>query len=159
MLSVTVRICVLVIALGCAPPALAQGYPGKPLRLIAAFPTGASQILAHLVAEKLNEALGQPVVVDYRPGGGSNIGAEVAAKSPPDGYTLVLLSASHATSPSMYRKLNYDALKDFAPISLVSQEELAQFAHARPGKLSFGSGGVGSSNHLASELFKLRAKS
>jgi tripartite-type tricarboxylate transporter receptor subunit TctC len=162
-------------ALACAGPAAAQPYPGgKNVRLIAPFPTGASQILAHLVAEKLTDALGQAVVVDYRPGGGGNIGAEVAARAPADGHTLVLLSSSHTTSPSMYRKLNYDTLKDFAPVSLVAQvpnvlvvhpslpvtslKELAQFARTRPGRLSFGSGGVGSSNHLASELFKALAK-
>jgi len=147
----------------------AQAYPVKPLRLIAPFPTGASQILAHMLSEKLAESLGQPVVVDYRPGGGGNIGAEAAARMPPDGYTLVILSASHATSPSMYKKLKYDPVKDFAPVSLAatvpnlivvhpslpvkSLKELAALGRSHPGKLTFGSGGVGSSNHLASELF------
>ncbi|MEQ1773026.1 MAG: tripartite tricarboxylate transporter substrate binding protein, partial [Burkholderiales bacterium] len=147
----------------------AQAYPVKPLRLIAPFPTGASQILAHLLSEKLAESLGQPVVVDYRPGGGGNIGAEIAARTSPDGYTLVILSASHATSPSMYKKLKYDTIKDFAPVSLAatvpnlivvhpslpvkSLKELATLGQKNPGKLTFGSGGVGSSNHLASELF------
>ena len=147
----------------------AQSYPTKPLRLIAPFPTGASQILAHMLSEKLAESLGQPVVVDYRPGGGGNIGAEVAARMPPDGYTLVILSASHATSTSMYKKLKYDPVKDFAPVSLAatvpnlivvhpslpvrSLKELAALGQKSPGKLTFGSGGVGSSNHLASELF------
>lgn len=153
----------------CAGVAGAQTYPVKPLRLIAPFPTGASQILAHLLSEKLGESLGQPVVVDYRPGGGGNIGAEVAARTAPDGYTMVILSASHATSPSMYKKLKYDPIKDFAPLSLVATvpnlivvhpslpvktlKELAALGRANPGKLTFGSGGVGSSNHLASELF------
>jgi tripartite-type tricarboxylate transporter receptor subunit TctC len=152
----------------------AQPYPVKPLRLIAPFPTGASQILAHLVSEKLSESLGQPVVVDYRPGSGGNIGAEIAAKTAPDGYTLVLLSSSHATSPSMYKQLKYDVLKDFTPISLIAGvpnvlvthpslpartlKELAALGRGNPGKLSFGSGGVGSSNHLASELFASLAK-
>ena len=147
----------------------AQTYPAKALRLIAPFPTGASQILAHMLSEKLAESLGQPVVVDYRPGGGGNIGAEIAARMPPDGYTLVILSASHATSPSMYKKLKYDTTKDFAPVSLIatvpnlvvvhpslpvkSLKELAALGRSNPGKLTFGSGGVGSSNHLASELF------
>ena len=150
-------------------PAFAQTFPVKPLRLIAPFPTGASQILAHMLSEKLAESLGQPVVVDYRPGGGGNIGAEVAARMPPDGYTMVILSASHATSPSMYKKLKYDPIKDFAPITLAatvpnlivvhpslpvnSLKELAALGQKNPGKLTFGSGGVGSSNHLASELF------
>ena len=147
----------------------AQSYPTKPLRLIAPFPTGASQILAHMLSEKLAESLGQPVVVDYRPGSGGNIGAEIAARTPPDGYTLVILSASHATSTSMYKKLKYDPVKDFAPVSLAatvpnlivvhpslpvrSLKELAALGQKSPGKLTFGSGGVGSSNHLASELF------
>ena len=147
----------------------AQNYPVKPLRLIAPFPTGASQILAHMLSEKLAESLGQPVVVDYRPGSGGNIGAEVAARMPPDGYTLVILSASHATNASMYKKLKYDPVKDFAPVSLAASvpnlivvhpslpvktlKELAALGRSSPGKLTFGSGGVGSSNHLASELF------
>ncbi len=164
----------LIVALGYPQFPAAQQYPTKPVRLIAPFPTGASQILAHLIAEKLTGALGQPVVVDFRPGAGGSIGAEIAAKSPPDGYTLVILSSSHTTSPSMYKTLKYDTLKDFAPISLVatvpnvmvvhpslpakSLKELAQVARAHPGKLSFGSGGIGSSNHLASELFKSLTK-
>lgn len=151
------------------PAAQSAAYPVKPLRLIAPFPTGASQILAHLKSEKLAESLGQPVIVEYRPGSGGNIGAEIAARAAPDGYTLVILSASHATSPSMYKKLKYDTLKDFAPVSLTATvpnlivvhpslpvktlKELAALGRAHPGKLSFGSGGVGSSNHLASELF------
>jgi tripartite-type tricarboxylate transporter receptor subunit TctC len=149
--------------------AVAQSYPAKPIRLIAPFPTGASQILAHMLSEKLGESLGQPVVVDYRPGSGGNIGAEIAARTPPDGYTLVILSASHATSPSMYKKLKYDPVKDFSPVSLVATvpnlivvhpslpvktlKELAALGHSNPGKLTYGSGGVGSSNHLASALF------
>jgi tripartite-type tricarboxylate transporter receptor subunit TctC len=159
----------LMLALVFSSAPFAQTYPAKPLRLIAPFPTGASQILAHMLSEKLAESLGQPVVVDYRPGGGGNIGAEVAARMPPDGYTLVILSASHATSPSMYRKLKYDPVRDFAPVSLAATvpnlivvhpslpvktlKELAALGHTYPGKLTFGSGGVGSSNHLASELF------
>ena len=162
---------VVTIFLLLLSPLLAQGqtFPVKPLRLIAPFPTGASQILAHMLSEKLAESLGQPVVVDYRPGSGGNIGAEIAARTPPDGYTLVILSASHATSPSMYKKLKYDPVKDFAPVSLAATvpnlivvhpslpvrtlKELAALGQKNPGKLTFGSGGVGSSNHLASELF------
>lgn len=162
-----------VVLLGCmtfvVPIAGAQVYPVKPLRLIAPFPTGASQIVAHLLSEKLAEPLGQPVVVDYRPGGGGNIGAEIAARAPADGYNLVILSASHSTSVSMYKRLKYDVVRDFAPVTLTATvpnlivvhpslpvktlKELAALARASPGKLSFGSGGVGSSNHLASELF------
>jgi len=146
-----------------------QAYPLKPLRLIAPFPAGASQILAHTLSEKLAESLGQPVVVDYRPGGGGNIGAEIAARTAPDGYTLVILSSSHTTNPAMFKRLKYDTLRDFAPLSLTATvpnlivvhpslpvktlKELAALGRASPGKLTFGSGGVGSSNHLASELF------
>jgi len=144
-------------------------YPLKPLRLIAPFPAGASQILAHTLSEKLAESLGQPVVVDYRPGGGGNIGAEIAARTVPDGYTLVILSSSHTTNPAMFKQLKYDTLRDFAPLSLTATvpnlivvhpslpvktlKELAALGRASPGKLTFGSGGVGSSNHLASALF------
>ena len=162
------RVLVALVAVG-VQTAAAQSYPLKPLRLIAPFPTGASQILAHILSEKLSEPLGQPVVVDYRPGSGGNIGAEVAARMPPDGYTLVILSASHATNTSMTKKLKYDPVKDFAPVSLAATvpnlivvhpslpvktlKDLAALGRASPGKLTFGSGGVGSSNHLASELF------
>jgi tripartite-type tricarboxylate transporter receptor subunit TctC len=154
----------------CLPlVAQAQPYPVKPLRLVTPFPTGGSQILAHLLSERLGESLGQPVVVDYRPGGGGNIGAEIAARAPPDGYTLVLLSSSQATTAAMYKKLKYDLLKDFAPVSLAATvpqlivahpslpaktlKELAALGRAHPGKLSYGSGGVGSSGHLAGEHF------
>ncbi|MBM3344511.1 MAG: tripartite tricarboxylate transporter substrate binding protein [Betaproteobacteria bacterium] len=162
----------LLILLSMTPlAALAQSaaYPAKPLRLIAPFFAGASQILAYLLSEKLAESLGQPVVVDPRPGGGGNIGAEVAARSAPDGYTLAVLSTSHAVSASMLSKLRYDVLKDFAPVSLVATvpqlivvhpslpvktlKELAALGRANPGKLSYGSGGVGSSGHLGGEHF------
>jgi tripartite-type tricarboxylate transporter receptor subunit TctC len=126
------------------------------------------------VAEKLTEALGQPVIADFRPGAGGTVGAEVAARSPNDGHTLMLTSVSLAISPSIYRNLKFDPLRDFTPVTQVAAvpnvmvahpsvpaknlKELIQVARAHPGKLSFGSGGVGSSNHLASELFKSLAK-
>ncbi len=160
---------VVLAALLLPQSGFAQSWPVKPLRLIAPFPTGASQILAHMLSEKLAESLGQPVVVDYRPGGGGNIGAEAAARSAPDGYTIVVLSSSHATNTSMYKKLKYDVVKDFAPVSLAATvpqlvvvhpslpvktlKELAVLGRANPGKLSYGSGGVGSSGHLAGEHF------
>lgn len=155
-------------------PATAQKYPERNIRLIVAFPTGAAQILGLLVADKLGAALGQPVVPDFRPGSGGNLAAELAAKTPPDGHTLLLTSPSLAISPSLYKKLNYDTMRDFSTISLLSTvpnvfvihpsvpakniNELVRLAKAYPGKLSFGSGGVGSSNHLAGELFKSLAK-
>lgn len=155
-------------------PAPAQEYPTKNIRFISPFPAGASQLLAHVVAEKLTEGLGQPVVVDYKSGAGGNLGAELAAKAPADGYTIVMLTPAHTISPSLYAKLGYDTMRDFTGIAQLATvpnvlvvhpslparnlKELAALAKAKPGKLSFGSGGVGASNHLASELFKSLAK-
>lgn len=162
------------LAFAFASPATAQKYPEKNTRLIVAFPTGASQILGILVSEKLGAALGQPVVPDFRPGAGGNLAAELAAKAPNDGYTLLLTSPSIVISPSLYKKLGYDTMRDFSAVSLLSTvpnvfvihpsvpakniHELVKLAKAHPGKMSFGSGGVGSSNHLAGELFKSLAK-
>lgn len=166
--------CLALSVTACVLPASAQKYPDKNVRLIVAFPTGASQILGLLVAEKLGSALGQPVVADFRPGAGGNLAAELAAKAPADGHTLLLTSPSLAISPSLYKKLGYDTMRDFTAISMLSTvpnvfvihpsvparniNELVKLAKAHPGKLSFGSGGVGSSNHLAGELFKSLAK-
>ena len=160
----------ITLALICAPPAAAQKYPEKTIRYISPYPTGASQILALLVSEKLGAALGQPVYADFRPGAGGNTGLELAAKSPPDGYTLVQTSASMTIGPSLYKKLPFNALRDFQAVSQTANvpnvlvihpsvpaktvNELVKVAKAQPGKLSYGSGGVGSSNHLASEMFK-----
>jgi tripartite-type tricarboxylate transporter receptor subunit TctC len=155
-------------------PASAQKYPEKNVRLIVAFPTGASQILGLLVGEKLGAALGQPVVPDFRTGAGGNLAAELAARAPADGHTLLLTSPSLVISPTLYKKLGYDTMRDFAPVTMLSTvpnvfvihpsvpakniSELIKLAKAHPGKMSFGSGGVGSSNHLAGELFKSLAK-
>lgn len=152
----------------------AQPYPSKTIRLVAPFSTGPFQILAHVIAEPLTETIGQPVVVDYRPGAGGNIGAEIAAKSAPDGHTLALLSASHAVAPVMSRSVKYDVLRDFAPITLLATvpnvlvvhpslpvrtlKELAQLARANPNKLTYGSGGTGSFNHVGNELFRTLAR-
>jgi tripartite-type tricarboxylate transporter receptor subunit TctC len=166
--------CLALTVAACALPASAQKYPDKNVRLIVAFPTGASQILGLLVADKLGAALGQPVVADFRPGAGGNLAAELTAKSPADGHTLLLTSPSLVISPSLYKKLNYDTMRDFVAISMLSTvptvfvihpsvparniNELVKLAKAHPGKMSFGSGGIGSSNHLAGELFKSLAK-
>lgn len=174
MSAVKASLCLAVMVFVCALPAAAQKYPEKNVRLIVAFPTGASQILGILVSEKLGAALGQPVPADFRPGAGGNLAAELAAKSPADGHTLLLTSPSLVISPSLYKKLNYDTMRDFAPVSMLSTvpnvfvihpsvpakniSELVKLAKAHPGKMSFGSGGVGSSNHLAGELFKSLAK-
>jgi tripartite-type tricarboxylate transporter receptor subunit TctC len=137
-------------------------------------PGGPLDAVGRAIAQKLTEAWGQSVVVDNRPGAGGNIGADVVAKSPPDGYTVVMGALStHAVNPSLYPTMPYDAVKDFAPITLVavtpnvlvvnpslpvnSVQELVAYAKARPGKLSFGSGSNGSAGHLAGELFKVDA--
>ncbi len=174
MSVVKASLCLAMMVFAGALPAAAQKYPEKNVRLIVAFPTGASQILGILVSEKLGAALGQPVPADFRPGAGGNLAAELAAKSPADGHTLLLTSPSLVISPSLYKKLNYDTLRDFTPVSMLSTvpnvfvihpsvpakniNELVKLAKAHPGKMSFGSGGVGSSNHLAGELFKSLAK-
>lgn len=154
-----------------ASPLGAQGYPNKPLRLILPFPPGGpTDILGRAVGQKLSDQIGRPVVVDSRPGAGGNLGVELAAKSAPDGYTIVLSSPLIAISPSLYSKLNYDPIKDLAPISLVATiqnimvvhpsvpaktlKEFIQLARNTPGKLNFGSGGVGTTTHLASEMLK-----
>jgi len=154
--------------------ALAQEpYPSKPIRFILPFPPGGgTDLLGRLIADRLSTALGQPVVTENRGGAGGNVGAEAAARSAPDGYTIVLVAPSLAISPTLYAKLNYDPIKDFAPIALVAQvpnvmvthpsvpattlAEFIAYARANPGKLNFGSGGLGTSNHLAGELFNLR---
>ncbi len=152
-------------------PLCAETYPSKPIRLIVPFPPGGpTDILARLIGQKFSDAFGQPFIPENRPGSGGNIGAEVAAKARPDGYTLVLVSPSISISPTLYKKLNYDPVKDFAPISLIGQmpnviiirpslpvkslKELIEYAKANPGKLNYGSGGIGSTNQLTSELFK-----
>ncbi|MEQ1775605.1 MAG: tripartite tricarboxylate transporter substrate binding protein [Burkholderiales bacterium] len=161
-------------ALVAAMPVAAQKYPEKNIRLVVPFPTGASQILGLLLAEKLPAVLGQPVYADFRAGAGGLIGTEIAAKSPADGYTLLLASPSITISPALYKKLPFDALRDFAPITHVATvpnvlvthpsvpaktvKELVAIARASPGKMSYGSGGIGSANQLASELFKYLAK-
>jgi tripartite-type tricarboxylate transporter receptor subunit TctC len=165
---------VLLVCVAGVAPAFAQAFPTKPIRLILPFPPGGpSDILGRALSQKLSEQLGQQVIADNRPGAGGNLGLELTAKAPPDGYTVVLSSPLIALSPSLYSKLNYEQ-KDLAPISLVAQiqnvvlvhpsvpaknlKELAQIARASPGKLNYGSGGVGTTTHLAPELFMSMTK-
>jgi tripartite-type tricarboxylate transporter receptor subunit TctC len=164
------------VAFTFAACALAQSnYPTKPIRLVVPFPPGgATDILAREVAQRLTEAWGQSVVVDNRPGAGGNIGTELVAKSAPDGYTLEMGTVgTHAINASLYSKLPYDHVKDFAPVILVagvpnvlvvnlslpvnSVQELIAYAKANPGKLNFASSGSGTSIHLSGELFKVMA--
>jgi tripartite-type tricarboxylate transporter receptor subunit TctC len=164
------RLALLLLAL--ALPAWAQEtYPSRPVRFILPFPPGGpTDILGRLISERLTAQLGQPVVTENRGGAGGNVGAEAAAKSAPDGYTIVLVAPSLAISPTLYAKLNYDPVKDLAPISLVATVPnvvVTQTAHAatlrdfiaaakaKPGGMNFGSGGSGTSNHLAGELFNI----
>lgn len=166
---------VFVALAACAVVTAAQEYPRKTVRVVAPFaPGGATDLLARLVSQKLSERWGQTVLVDNRTGAGGHIGAEVAARSTPDGYTLLVAGAPHAIGMSLYKKLNYDLAKDLAPISnlatypsaivvhpslpVKSVKELMTLARARPGQLNFGSAGSGSPNHLAIELFKTMAK-
>ncbi len=158
-------------------PAAGAGpaYPAKPIRFILPFPPGGpTDILGRAIGQKLAEQLGQPVVVDNRPGAAGNVGTEYASKQPADGYTIALVSPSFSISPSLYKKLGYDPVRDFAPVSLVAQipnvllvhplvpaqslQELVRLAKANPGKLSFGSGGLGTSQHLAGETLKVLGK-
>ena len=159
----------LACALAAVPAAaMAQAYPSKPVRLILPFPPGGpTDLLGRAIAQKLSEQFGHQVVPENRPGAGGNLGLEVAAKSPPDGYTLVLTSSVIALAPALYSKLNYQQ-KDLAPISLVAEirnilvvhpsvparnvKELIALARKNPGKLTYGSGGVGTTTHLTPEL-------
>jgi len=159
-----------------APSALAQApFPTKPVRLVVPFPAGGTtDILARAAAQKLSETLGQQVIVDNRPGAGGNIGAELVAKAPADGYTLLMGTVgTHAINPSLYAKMPYDHVKDFAPVILVAGvpnvlvvnpdlpfktvADVVAYAKANPGKLNFASSGSGTSIHLSGELFKVIA--
>ena len=160
----------LLALLACSLPVLAQKYPEKSIRLVVAYATGAPYILALHISDKLRESLGQSVVPDFRAGAGGNIASELVAMAPPDGYTLLLTSVTIVISPSLIPKLGYDTFRDFVPITRLatvpqvivvhpsvpakSLAELVKLAKAHPGKLNFGSSGVGSSGQLGSELFK-----
>ena len=158
-----------------AAGASAQTYPSHPIRLVVPFPAGGTtDILAREVGERLTATLGQPVVIENRPGAGGNIGADVVAKAAPDGYTLLMATVgTHAINASLYSKLPYDHIKDFAPVVLVagvpnvlevtpslpvhSVAELIKLAKDKPGQLNFASSGSGTSIHLSGELFKTMA--
>ena len=168
----------LSLGLACAAAtvtAAAQDYPSKPIRFIVPFaPGGGNDILGRVVAQKLNEAFNVPVVVDNRGGAGGTIGTDLTAKAPPDGYTMLINNVSLAVNVTLYPKLPYDTLKDLEPVTLVGRQpnilvvhptlpaksvkELLALARAKPQQLTYGSGGIGSSSHLATELLKLTAK-
>jgi tripartite-type tricarboxylate transporter receptor subunit TctC len=153
-----------------ASPALAQEYPARPIRLVLPFAVGGLvDVPGRVVAQKLSESLGQPVIVENRPGAGSTIGAEHVAKSKPDGYTLLLTSTTHVISANLYKSLPYDALRDFTAISRIAEgpyvlvvhpdlparsvAELVALSRRQPGRIDYASSGNGSSQHLVAALF------
>lgn len=164
----------VIAALACSAQATAQKYPEKSIRLVTAFPSGVPYVLALLLSEKLRESFEQPVVPDFKAGAGGNVASELVAKAAPDGYTLLLTSPTIAISPSLFPRLGYDTFRDFAPITLLasvpnvmlvhpsvparSLSELVKLAETYPGKLNYGSSGVGSASQLGSELFKTLTK-
>ncbi|OGA21919.1 MAG: hypothetical protein A3I02_12115 [Betaproteobacteria bacterium RIFCSPLOWO2_02_FULL_67_26] len=173
------RIVFAVLAAVCvAPPqraGAADGYPARPIRLVVPFaPGGGTDINARIIAPVIGDALGQTVVVDNRPGAGSILGTEIVAKAAPDGYTILLGSSSLAVNFAVYRKLPYDARRDFAPISMVSDQpnvmvvhpsspaknlkEFISLVHAQPGKLTYGTPGHGTATHLATFLLMSKIK-
>ena len=158
-----------------AAPGSAQAYPVKPIRvIIAQAPGSATDVISRIVGNKLGESLGQPLVVDARPGAGGTLGTEIAARATPDGYTVMMgNNSSHGSNPALYAKLPYDAVKDFAPIIFIaatpyvlsvhpsmpvkSVKELIALAKARPGQINYASAGNGSTHHLSGELLKTMA--
>ncbi len=161
------------LAVSAAPALAQQPYPAKPIRLIVPLaPGGPSDIMARTVAQKSSEHLKQTVIVDNRPGASATIGTEIAAKSPPDGYTIILVSNTIAINPSLFAKLPYDTLRDLTPVSLLATapyilgvhpslpvntvKQLIALAKARPGELNHASGGHGTGPHLGMEVFRLR---
>ena len=168
-----IRILVLAVALA-ASSALAQEYPNRPIRIVHGFtPGGPVDIIARLVAASCGERFGHQAIVDGKPGAGGTVGANFVAKSEPDGYTLFLMASGHSTSPGLYKSLPYDAVDDFTVVSMLasspfaimtlpsapyaSMQDLVQKARAQPGKIDFGTGGVGSGMHLVAVLVQARA--
>ena len=171
MMSAVARIACCALGAGLCGAALAQGYPGRPIRILVGFtPGGTTDVIARIVAQKMAESLGASVVIDNRPGAGANIAAELAAKSPPDGYTALAVNPGLAISATLYAKLGYNALRDLAPVARIadsshllivhpslparSVKELIALAKGKPGVLTFSSAGVGNADHFAGELFK-----
>ncbi len=167
--------CAALLCLAVPAQLRAQSFPSKPVRVIVPFaPGGGTDNLTRIMAPRLTELLGQTIVVDNRAGGNSQIGTELAARAAPDGHTLLHVDTSFTSNPSLFSKLPYDAIRDFAPISLLasapvvlivhpsvpvkSLKELIALAKARPGELNFATGGAGSATHLGTELFKSAAQ-
>ena len=167
--------CAAAFAALAASSTLAQTYPAKPIRVIMAqAPGSATDVVARTISNKLQEALGQPLVIDARPGAGGTLGTDIAAKAPPDGYNLFMANNStHGSNPALYAKLPYDAVKDFAPIIFVAAtpyvlcvhpslpvttvKQLIALAKSKPGQINYASAGNGSTHHLSGELLKTMA--
>ncbi len=170
-----VLVCIAALAGSNVESALAQSYPTKAIRIVVAQAPGAqSDLFTRLLGQKLGESLGQPVISDPRPGAGGAIGAEIAARAAPDGYTLLMgTNSTHGSNPALYAKLPYDPIKDFAPITLTvgtpyvltvhpslpvtTLKQLIAFAKSKPGQLNYASAGNGSTHHLCGELLKSMA--
>lgn len=171
-IHITGLTCIVALAALLAHSAFGQGYPAKPIRIIIAqAPGSATDVVSRVIGNKLGESLGQPLVIDARPGAGGTLGTEMAAHSAPDGYTLFMANNStHGSNPALYRKLPYDAVRDFAPIIFVAAtpyvlsvhpslpvttvKQLIALAKAKPGQLNYASAGNGSTHHLSGELLK-----
>ena len=165
-------LCACLTAMGASA---GETYPSRPIRFIVPFPPGGgNDIVGRIVAAKLGEGLGQQVVIDNRGGAGGTIGTDITAKAPPDGYTMLVNNISLAVNHTLFKKLPYDTLKDLAPVSLIgrqpnivvvhpgvtakSMRELLELARAKPGQVNYGSGGIGTASHLATEMLKLMTR-
>ena len=163
------------VMLALAPITHAQNFPNKPVRLVDPYaPGGSTSVVSQLLSKKFQEFSDQPMVIDYKPGAGSNIGSDIVAKATPDGYTVLIGTSSLAINPHLYRSMPFDPIKDLTPIAQLirtpnvlavnpalpvrTTAELIAYARANPGKLNYGSSGNGATNHMAMELFKTLAK-
>ncbi|MBB1633449.1 tripartite tricarboxylate transporter substrate binding protein [Cupriavidus sp. UME77] len=170
-----ITLALIPLAVAAAPSAASAAYPDKPIRLVVPFaPGGGTDLVARAMGITMGADLGQPVIVDNKPGGSTIIGTDAVAKSAPDGYTMVMATLAHAVNPSLHKKLPFDTEKAFAPVMLVgrspnvlvvrpdspikSVQDLIAAAKAKPGKINYASQGAGTSAHLAGELFKKLAK-
>jgi len=168
-----VALLVAAVVLAAAMPALAQDYPNRPIRFIVPYPPGGgTDVVARIMSESLAADLGQPIIIDNRGGAAGNVGTDIAAKAPADGYNILFTLSSHTINPKLYDKLPFDVERDFVPISLAALipqilvvhpsvpannvQELIALAKANPGKLNYASVGTGSPGHIAGELFKIK---
>ena len=175
LLTRQTRIALLLSGLLAPTLAFAQGYPTKTIRMVVPFAAGGNtDIIARIISPEMGKQFGQQIVIDNRGGGGSVIGTEIVAKSPPDGYTLLMVSAAHVINPAMVKKLPYDSIRDFTPISVVADvptafvvhpalpaknvKEFVALAKARPGQLNYSTAGRGTVGHLAAELLSSAAQ-